>query len=176
MGKVVKSNNTMNYNGTVTVKVVGTKNKLKKQFKVKNSGYQPLFDYIAYCLAGSFNASLCPNYIVTYYDEHEVFASASPTCSRPVSKVSSYRVSGGTNVGITEMTFTIPGTSMASGSQTNILALYCDDKYNTYNTANKEPSAVVVLEDEVEVSSDESVIIVWQLSIGNKEETVESNE
>ena len=166
MGKVIKSKDNVGYKGNVTVKVVGSKNKLIKQYKVKNTGYTPLFDFIAYCLAGSFNSDLCPNYIATYYSQNEsTVANAQVTCSRPIAKVSAVKLGSG----ITELTFTIPGTSMSS-EDTNILALYCEENYTTFNSSSRNPSAVVKLADAINVNSDESVIVIWQFSIGNKQE------
>lgn len=163
MKKVVKSNDSIGYKGSVTVKVVGSKNKLNKQYKIKNTGYAPLFDFIAYCLAGSFNSDLCPNYIATYNGDD--FANAQVTCSNPISKVSAIKL----DTGITELTFTIPGTSLSSVN-TNILALYCEENYTTYNSSNRNPSAVVKLTNAIDVNSDESIIVVWQFSIENKQE------
>lgn len=165
MGKVIESKDNVGYKGNVTVKIVGSKNKLKKQYKVKNKGYQPLFDFIAYCLAGSFNSDLCPNYIVTYYGNESTFGSAQVTCSRPIPKVSAIKL----GTGITELTFTIPGTSLSSGD-TNILALYCEENYTTYNSTERKPSAIVSLSENITVSSEESIIVVWQMSVDNKQE------
>lgn len=171
--KVNKTTSSIGYNGKVSVHIVGTKNKLKKQYKVKNSGYQSLFRYLVTCLSGNPAESLCPVYVATYDlgegGAESDFNTASVTCSRPIYKSSSV-VTSDSETEKTELTFTIPGTSIVTGSHTNCLALYCSENYNTYYTDNRKPSAIVVLEDTIDVNSSETVVVIWELSVGNIEE------
>ena len=174
---MVDKKSNIGYVGNVSVKIAGSKSKLKKQYKVKNKGYLPLFKFISYCLSGSFSASLCPAYIVTYNvpveegaikaNEEDFYTSAVPTCNKPIFKASSTPTEDSDNKSTVELTFTIPGTAFLEGEDTNCLALYCDENYNTFDSTNKSPSAIVILDSGIEVETDESVVVVWQLTIGN---------
>lgn len=166
MAKSNNSSNNIGYTGKVSVSVVGTKNKLNKQYKVKNKGYEPLFKYISTCLAGNVDLGLCPNYIATYDGNEEEFAVATCTCSKPMSKSSAIVTSNNT----TELTFTIPGTFITSGSTINLLALYCDDYYTTYREGTRKPSAIVELDqnDSIRIESSESLVVVWEFKVENQ--------
>lgn len=169
-----KSNNNVGYSGSVKVNIVGSKGKLKKQYKLKNNGYKPLFDFLAHCLLGSYNASLLPTYIATYNitngEEANLFkAGAIVTCVRPILVSSMNSGTSDKTTSIAELTFTIPGSSLVSSPATNCLALYCGEFYTTYNNGiDKKPSAVVILEEDFTVESDETAVIVWDLTIGNQ--------
>ena len=175
--KKTKSNSSIGYAGSVTVSVIGSKGKLNKQYKIKNNGYLPLFEYIAYALLGNNNmSSLCPIYIVTYNCDTETDfwqASTHATCARPIVKVanSSPTLDTVNQVANVELTFTIPGNVMITGSKTNCLALYCSDYYTTFgddSPSDRNPSAIVMLDENLEVGSDENVVVVWKLTVGNQ--------
>lgn len=178
--KSTKTKNTstsnINYIGNVTVKVVGSKNTLRKQYKLKNKGYSPLFEFIVYSLSGNFEVGLLPKYVATYQIQstpavESAFNTADTilTCVKPIVKSSTVKTSVNGDINSTiELSFVIPGSSLTSGSSINCLALYCDEYYTTFNGVDdKKPSAVVVLDEALEVSSDESVVVVWELSVGN---------
>lgn len=176
--KKTKSNSSIGYAGNVTISVVGSKGKLNKQYKVKNNGYLPLFEYIAYALLGNTNmSSLCPNYIATYNCSTETDfwqASTHATCARPIVKVAntSPTLDSANNVANVELTFIIPGNVMITGSETNCLALYCSDYYTTFDSpSTRNPSAIVMLDENLEIGSDENVVVVWKLTVGNVEES-----
>jgi len=169
--KKSQSSSAVGYTGKVTVRVVGTKNKLKKQYKLKNMGYQPLFEYLSSCLLGNVDSAMCPIYAVAYNvtgDESNL-NSATAISSRPVIKSSGVQTSQNT----AELTFAFPNTILASNAgKINCFALYCSQYYTTFNTDNKKPSAVVMLSgsESIEVQSGENLVVVWDLSVENQNE------
>lgn len=182
-----QSTSSVGYVGNVTVKVVGSKNKLKKQYKVKNKGYLPLFKYIAYSLLGNKESALCPIYAVAYHINHEenveplesdfFTANTVQISARPVVKGAGLNVSehvaensDDSDYVTAELTFTFPNSILVSDGNINCLALYCDDYYTTYSeTTTKNPSAIVILRnsESINVNSGENIVLVWDLIVGN---------
>lgn len=167
-----KSKSSVGYKGNVSVKIVGSNGKVNKQYKGKNNGELPLFKYLAYAIGGNFESQSTPKFIVTYNkdsDEHYT-----PTCSRPTLKSSEEYDFDAVDSATVNLSFTIPGTIFISGVKTNAVMLYDSENYTTFNTSNKQPSAVYELDEETEVSADENVVVVWSLTIGNNIEQEES--
>lgn len=184
--KKQKNTSGIGYVGNVTIKVVGSKNKLKKQYKVKNKGYLPLFKYISYCLLGNNEPGLCPLYVTAYHmnstsDENSFFTSSTHVVSsKPVVKTGiSFDEYSENHVdyATAEFTFVISNAVLESNETINCLALYCSDYYQTFNkTSEKNPSAVVILDEDVTVASGENLVVVWDLVVSNNDLVLEEDE
>ena len=162
--KVKNGSSTIGYTGNVTVKVIGKKGKINKQYKGKNSGKLPLFKYLAYALCGNYESQSCPIFIATYNSDGEV------TCINPILKSQTSMTtstSNGVEMASALLTFIIPGVSFLLGSQTRMVRLFDGENYLTYNKSNVTPSAEYLLDEDVSISSDENLLVVWQLNISN---------
>lgn len=162
--KTSKSSNTIGYNGNVTVKIIGKNGKINKQYKGKNSGKLPLFRYLAYAICGNFDSQSCPIFIATYDN------AGNPTCINPILKgQTSISTSGSGDLAVASasLIFTIPGSTFISGTQTSVVRLFDSEYYLTYNKNDMNPSAEYTLDESIEVSADENLLVVWQLNISN---------
>ena len=177
MNKKKKNNNSIGYSGKVTVKL--EKNgKILRMSKGHNNGREPLFTFIANCLANNYVVGLAPRYIrVLHTDELdsegivddatvnliqvEIVVDSLPYTS--VSTISDV----GNNTATAQLTFTLPG-NLFTDKIPNLLALYSvnsqdvDKPLATYS--KKEANWELV---EGPIDSDVNVIVIWELSVGN---------
>lgn len=179
------------YHGNVTL-YIKKGDIIIKQFKLKNSGFAPLFQFFSYCLAGKYEAAeaLRPWKIMAFYNANiqpgqEVTSTEpqidySKSCStfiylnKPAAP--GQKTTNDQKEWVTKLHFIIP-YSYISGDKVNQICLY------GFNMNNKEiPAAVYYLQEldqatnknvykEITISAenkqDYSLIVEWELSVSN---------
>lgn len=168
--KITQNNDKLQleYSGKVTVKVVKNDN-VVKTIKGHNSGTYRLFEYIAKCLANIYESSYSPKYL-------QIFHTNSSSDLDPADKqslvgiiaisTSIYTSDKVNQSGTASLTFTIPGELFTSNAVPNLFALYSTAE----KLHNDNPLATYYLSESLTgISADTNVIVVWELTIGNKQ-------
>ena len=158
----------LEYSGNVTIKVVRN-DTIIKTINGHNSGTYRLFEYIAKCLANIYESAYSPKYLQVFHAEDssdtnlEGKSSLVGIIAISTSTYSSDKVN---QSGTASLTFTIPGELFTGNVAPNLFALYSTiDRLNTTS-----PLATYYLSESLtSISSDTNVIVVWELTIGNKQ-------
>lgn len=181
------------YHGNVTL-YIKKGDVILKQFKLKNSGFAPLFQFFSYCLAGKYEAAeaIRPGKIMAFYNENvhagEEVTNVEPEISYLKSQspfiylnkpaVAGQKTTADSKEWVTKLHFIIPYSYINEG-KVNQICLY---GLNINNNSKEIPSAVYYLQEldtttnknvykEITIDSsnrqDYSLIIEWELSVSN---------
>ena len=146
------------YKGEVTLSIYHGDTKVKT-ISTHNEGKQPLFTYLAHCLAGDFVPSMVPSYLRIFdEDEHEVTYSAVPSTT-----LVNYDSSDSQAYVI--VTFNVSSTAFDSSEKVKTFKLYSRD--NRSLSSGDNPSAIFSLSDALEVASGVNLVVAWKMIIGN---------
>ena len=165
MGRKKKTNQTavdVSYKGVVTVSVNRGNRKLRSG-RGHNEGTNTLFNFIANCMKRQYIESDSPWYIRLFdgSDKEVTMGGSLPVQSTMTGNLTQPPVGA-----YVELTFTVPGTSIAldSGQSISTAKLYSLENRN--NPSN--PSAIATLKDAIsEVEAGTNVVVVWRMEFKN---------
>ena len=163
-----ETKSSLGYSGKVTIKLLH-KDKVYKVIKGKNSGYLPLFEYIALCLSGTMNGQKAPKYIRTF----STLGSIPPILNKPTIgsgiPYSSVEINTSSDKeAVASFTFLIPGSAFNKDSGiTDTFAIYSQENYDKLNN----PSVIYQFDNTFfkDVDSDSNIVVVWEMGIKNNE-------
>lgn len=155
----VKTEDVATYKGNVTIKVLHG-NKAVKTIKTSNTGFMPLFEFLMYCLAGSYLVDKLPRYLRVFnVDNTELTTNAILSNS-----TQSYeKTSSSCSVTIS---FVIPYSILTSAQHIKSFKLYSQEN-SSYNK-RESPSAEIILDNEISVSTDANLLVAWKMTVENK--------
>lgn len=168
-----KTGENISYKGEVTVKLVKN-GKVNKTRRTHNEGSVYLFQYIANCLAGSFQQDKKPWYIRLYSVEGQSGEPLDPSTATevtttylPVASTTTY--SGADENGeyaYVEHTFIVPGTYLVQEASANAIAMYSLENIND----KSKWSAYAMLSESIgEVDAGTNAVILWKMTVSNKQ-------
>ena len=159
------------YSGRVTVSVVKN-DKVIRKTTGHNSGTYRLFEYISKCLASTYEGGTAPKYLQVFHtdsaDDEDLTNKTSLVGIVGLAS-SSYKSDKTNNSSTASLTFTIPGElfdTSASAPTPNLFALYSTTERLTKTNQMATYYLATPLTD---ISSDTNVIVVWELTVGNKQ-------
>lgn len=174
MRRKKKSNSSNNklqleYAGNVTVSIVRNGEIIRK-IDGHNNGTYRLFEFIARCLASRYDGNLAPRFLQIFH----ATSSSDTNISDKQSLIGIVAASSTTfnpdaenNLAEASLTFTIPGEIFNDIENVpNLFALYSQaDRLN-----KDSPLATYYLDGGLgAIASDTNVIVVWELTIGNRQ-------
>lgn len=177
--KLNKTSASVGYAGNIEIKIIRGE-KVVKTIKAKNEGKRPLFNFLAGCLIGNYDAKGTPKYIMlghtTGNDDTKTVAVS--TNAIPYSGVSvEYQAGTGEGEGLARaiFKFLIPFSSIPKDETINCIRLYNSDliwnnhcAYFILNADGLHP------EDEIKSDGKSNILITWTMTISNQIKVEES--
>jgi hypothetical protein len=162
-----QTNASLGYTGNVEVKLVRGK-KVIKTIKTHNDGKGPLFNFIANTLIGKFDAGGAPRFIILGFSEDTppsddpVSVNQVSTNAIPYSSVS-LDIDNSGEYASASFKFLIPFSSIASGTEVNIIRLYSQN-----STLFGNHLAYFILDEPFESDGKSNILITWTMKITNQ--------
>jgi hypothetical protein len=158
-----QTNSSLGYTGNVEVKLVRGK-KVIKTIKTHNDGKGPLFNFIANTLIGKFDAGGAPRFIILGFSEAPSDDSVNQVSTNaiPYSSVS-LDIDNSGEYASASFKFLIPFSSIASGTEVNIIRLYSQN-----STLFDNHLAYFILDEPFESDGKSNILITWTMKITNQ--------
>lgn len=158
--KVVVNNDTLAYNGEVSITVMHGK-KTIKTMKNHNEGFAPFFEFLMYCLVGTFYTNKTPAYLRVFdASDNELTLRAIPTTGAP-----QYSVATDGKSSSVVITFNVASTALSSLNGIKKYRLYSRENATSDNVSNQ--SASTESANAINLTKGSSLIVAWKLTIGN---------
>ncbi len=170
--KLNKTSASVGYAGNIEIKIIRGE-KVVKTIKAKNEGKQPLFNFLAGCLIGNYDAKGTPKYIMLGYTEsgEDTGTEAVSTNAIPYSGVSvEYQEGPEGGLARAIFKFLIPFSFIPNGEEINCIRLYNSD------LIWENHCAYFILQPGDEIMSDgkSNILITWTMTISNQIKVEES--
>lgn len=169
--KLNKTSASVGYAGNIEIKIIRGE-KVVKTIKAKNEGKRPLFNFLAGCLIGNYDAKGTPKYIMLgHTDGDDTGTEPVSTNAIPYSGVSvEYQEGAEGGLARAIFKFLIPFSSIPNGEKINCIRLYNSDLiWNNQCAYFILPSA-----DEIESDGKSNILITWTMTISNQIKVAES--
>ena len=148
----------MEYRGEVTVQVRNGDNVLK-EVKSHNSGKLPLFEFIMLCITGNFYPDKRPANLMA-------FSAGVQALSRPIVTPATVTWGKTESSCTATLTWAISFSYVKSGME-SIDSLRIYSRENSRNNTLQTPSAEVTLEEPIDLTEGNNMLVAWKMTIGN---------
>ena len=157
--KTVAQNESLAYKGEITLTLTHG-NKVIRSLKRGNAGKAPLFQYLMYCLTGTFYSNQAPRYLRIFNSENNQVTTKEIT----MTGLPSYEFDDSSASAV--LTFNLSSTVLTQLTDLKKFRLYSQD--NLSITSINNYSAEVVLATAETITEGSNLVVAWKMTLSNK--------